>query len=79
MMHSIVCCPIRVLQTGCAALAWAVVVAASVSAAEPAVPVFADGEAQVVNAFEDSDYWIRHDLWVETEFDSDGDREWRIR
>ncbi|TWU36159.1 Xaa-Pro dipeptidyl-peptidase [Novipirellula artificiosorum] len=42
-------------------------------AAEPAVPVFKDGEAQVVKAFEDADYWIRHDLWVETEFDSDGD------
>jgi X-Pro dipeptidyl-peptidase len=40
---------------------------------EPAKPVFKDGEAQVVKAFEDSDYWIRHDLWVETEFDSDGD------
>ncbi|QEF97973.1 Xaa-Pro dipeptidyl-peptidase [Stieleria maiorica] len=43
------------------------------NAAEPAKPVFKDGEAQVVKAFEDSDYWIRHDLWVETEFDSDGD------
>ena len=40
---------------------------------EPAKPVFKDGEAQIVKAFEDSDYWIRHDLWVETEFDSDGD------
>ena len=39
-----------------------------------AVPVFKDGEAQVVQAFEDSDYWIREDLWVETEFDSDGDQ-----
>jgi X-Pro dipeptidyl-peptidase len=38
-----------------------------------AVPVFKDGEAQVVKAFEDADYWIREDLWVETEFDSDGD------
>jgi X-Pro dipeptidyl-peptidase len=38
-----------------------------------AVPVFKDGEAQVVKAFEDPDYWIRHDLWVETESDSDGD------
>ncbi len=44
-----------------------------VSGAEPAVPVFKDGEAQVVKAFEDADFWIRHDLWVETEFDSDGD------
>lgn len=40
---------------------------------DPAKPVFKDGEAQIVKAFEDSDYWIRHDLWVETEFDSDGD------
>ena len=36
-------------------------------------PVFEDGEAQVVPAFEDSESWIRHDLWVETEFDTDGD------
>ena len=32
-----------------------------------------DGMAQVVPAFEDPDLWIRHDLWVETEFDSDDD------
>ena len=43
-----------------------------VQAAEPAVPIFKDGEAQVVEGFQDPDYWIRHDLWVETEFDSDG-------
>lgn len=42
-------------------------------AAEPAKPVFKDGEAQIVKAFEDPDYWIRHDLWVESEFDTDGD------
>lgn len=40
---------------------------------EKAVPVFEEGEAQIVPAFEDSDKWIRHDLWVETEFDTDGD------
>lgn len=34
---------------------------------------FVDGQAQVVRAFADEDDWIRHDLWVETEFDSDGD------
>lgn len=34
--------------------------------------IFKDGEAQVVEAFEKRDEWIRHDLWVETEFDSDG-------
>lgn len=38
-----------------------------------AAPVFKDGEAQIVDAFKDPDYWIRHDLWVETEFDSDDD------
>lgn len=37
-----------------------------------AAPVFKDGEAQVVDAFKDPDYWIRQDLWVQTEFDSDG-------
>ena len=37
------------------------------------IPVFRDGEAQVVKGFEDSAYWIREDLWVETEFDSDDD------
>ena len=38
-----------------------------------AAPVFKDGEAQIVKAFSDPDYWIRHDLWVKTEFDSDKD------
>lgn len=36
-------------------------------------PVFENGEAQIVPEFEDTDRWIRHDLWVETEFDTDGD------
>ncbi len=36
-------------------------------------PVFENGQAQIVPAFEDAAAWIRHDLWVETEFDSDGD------
>ena len=38
-----------------------------------AAPVFNDGQAQVVKAFEDPEEWIREELWVETEFDSDGD------
>jgi X-Pro dipeptidyl-peptidase len=37
------------------------------------VPVILNGEAQKIPAFEKSSDWIRHDLWVETEFDSDGD------
>jgi X-Pro dipeptidyl-peptidase len=40
---------------------------------KPAKPVFENGEAQIVPAFDNPDTWIRHDLWVETEFDSDGD------
>jgi X-Pro dipeptidyl-peptidase len=37
------------------------------------VPVVLNGEAQKIPAFENPDKWIKHDLWVETEFDSDGD------
>ncbi len=37
------------------------------------VPVFENGEAQIVEAFDKSSDWIRHDLWVETTFDSDDD------
>jgi X-Pro dipeptidyl-peptidase len=36
-------------------------------------PTFIDGQAQIVEAFADPETWIRHDLWVEAEFDSDGD------
>jgi X-Pro dipeptidyl-peptidase len=37
------------------------------------VPVFADGQAQIVPGFQDAEQWIRQTLWVETEFDSDVD------
>lgn len=37
------------------------------------IPVFKNGEAQIVEAFSSPDQWIRHDLWVETTFDTDGD------
>ncbi|AJR04057.1 Xaa-Pro dipeptidyl-peptidase [Siansivirga zeaxanthinifaciens] len=40
---------------------------------EKATPVFKDGEAQIVAAFNTPDKWIRTDLWVETTFDSDDD------
>lgn len=36
-------------------------------------PVFENGEAQILPELKDSSEWIRHDLWVETEFDTDGD------
>ncbi len=42
-------------------------------AQENAAPIFANGMAQVVPAFQDSTTWIHQELWVETEFDTDGD------
>lgn len=45
---------------------------ASPSAAK-AAPVFVDGKAQIVPAFQDTSKWIRQDLWVETDFDTDHD------
>src|SRR5690606_31647503 len=45
----------------------------SYSQTQKAAPIFQNGEAQIVKAFEDPSQWIRHDLWVETSFDSDGD------
>ncbi|MBV7270189.1 Xaa-Pro dipeptidyl-peptidase [Winogradskyella luteola] len=42
---------------------------------EQAKPIFKDGEAQIVDAFSNTKEWIHHDLWVETEFDTDGDGE----
>lgn len=41
--------------------------------AKTVVPVIVDGEAQKIEAFENAADWIKHDLWVETTFDSDGD------
>lgn len=38
-----------------------------------ASPVFTNGVAQVVSAFQDSNDWIRQNLWVETDFDTDRD------
>ncbi|MGV8880383.1 MAG: Xaa-Pro dipeptidyl-peptidase [Sphingobacteriaceae bacterium] len=42
-------------------------------AQDKAQPVFKDGEAQIVPAFDTPKKWIRTDLWVETSFDTDGD------
>ena len=56
------------------ALAFSILSSAQ-NSTEKATPVFKDGEAQIVEAFKDSKKWIRHDLWVETEFDTDGDGE----
>jgi X-Pro dipeptidyl-peptidase len=42
-------------------------------AQDKTVPVFKDGMAQVVPAFDDSTAWVHQELWVETGFDTDGD------
>ena len=50
--------------------------AAGCAFAQPAaktVPIFVNGQAQVVPGFRDPANWIRQELWVETSFDSDGD------
>ncbi|MFK7741102.1 MAG: Xaa-Pro dipeptidyl-peptidase [Planctomycetota bacterium] len=41
--------------------------------AAKAAPVFEDGQAQVVDAFRSRRDWVRHWLFVETDFDTDGD------
>ncbi len=52
----------------------AVVVAQSEATLQPkTVPVIENGQAQIVPGFSKPSEWIHHDLWVETEFDSDGD------
>lgn len=45
----------------------------SIAAQEDIKPIFEDGQSQIVEAFNTPAKWIRHDLFVETEFDSDGD------
>jgi X-Pro dipeptidyl-peptidase len=64
--------PIRILG---AAILGAAVLAAAPQARQspPAQPVFVDGQAEIVAAFEDESQWIRERLWVETGFDSDRD------
>ena len=42
-------------------------------AQDKTVPVFENGEAQPVQGFTNTNDWIRHDLWVETNFDTDED------
>jgi X-Pro dipeptidyl-peptidase len=45
----------------------------SAASTQPTRPVFVDGQAQIVPGFQDAAQWIRQTLWVEAEFDSDGD------
>ncbi len=59
------------IATSAAALLAFILLPAAIAA--QAGLVIEDGQAQIVPAFADSSTWIRHEVWVETEFDSDGD------
>lgn len=72
-MKSKILSPAIILFLLVAATAWAQNKPAASQKTKITVPVIADGEAQKIPEFENPDEWIRHDLWVETEFDSDGD------
>ena len=51
------------------------VVSAQNEVAEKTLPVVKDGETQIVEGFKNSQEWIRHDLWVVTESNTDGDNQ----
>ncbi len=66
---------VRILAAlACLALAAGTVSSTGTAEAqEPTLPVFIAGQAQIVPGFNTSSQWIRQQLWVETEFDTDGD------
>ena len=70
----ILCRKCHVTALACAAML--VTIATATARAQdqgPARPIFVDGQAQIVPAFEDTAQWVRQELWVEAEFDTDGD------
>lgn len=58
---------------GCVGLTTPRACAQAPQTAERAAPVFEDGQAQIVAAFRNPSEWVREYLFVETDFDSDGD------
>ena len=62
-----------VTALACAAALTLLLPASAQAQQAQAQPIFEDGQAQIVPAFEDPATWIREELWVETTFDSDGD------
>ncbi len=50
-----------------------VITARAETSGEPIGPDIRDGMTHAVPVFQDPDLWVRHDLWVETPSDSDGD------
>lgn len=61
------------LSVGLGALILTAAAATPAGAQTKTVPVFENGQAQIVPAFADTTTWIRQELWVETDFDSDKD------
>ena len=59
--------------TASSAVIFAMLAGHPVAQEPPARPVFVDGQAQIVPAFQEASQWIRQKLWVESEFDSDRD------
>lgn len=55
------------------ALTFTVAAASGAEAQAVKLPVVVDGQAQIVPELQDSTEWIRQELWVEAEFDTDGD------
>ncbi len=58
---------------GCLILISSLIVSSDLLGQEKSKPTFEMGQAQVVAGFKDRSQWIQHELWVETEFDSDSD------
>ncbi len=59
----------RILTPACA-LGAALPLLTAVACYDGFPPVSEDGEPQVVTEVGDSATWVRHELWVETDFDS---------
>jgi len=65
---------VSVMTASAGALVLATLAGPVTAAADDVGPVFVDGQAQIVPEFQNQNVpWIREELWVETEFDSDGD------
>jgi len=63
----------RALVAVCGVAAVTALVSAQVAPQGPAKPIFENGQAQIVPAFQDPALWIKQTLFVETSFDSDND------
>jgi len=67
------CAMRRVAVVACGGVLSLLFARPAVSQQSKTLPVFVDGQTQIVPGFQDPAQWIHQDLWVETEFDSDHD------